>query len=157
MLTHITSHHLYTYIQAQLRGVALLATDIEDQLDSYDSKDEAEPYDEDFDSSEDFEMEPSEEEFYVKHGGYKAFNSGKAYIPKGVPMGPIKTPGRIRTRDIPQAARGPYYDGQPFNNGQPFNYGQPYNGGRPITVTPRYGAAGYVPYGGENFRLGPRP
>ena len=64
-LIRLPSHH--TSLQPQLRGV-ILATDFEDQLDLYDSKDEdlsedfdfeaTEPYEEDeFDSSEDYKME----------------------------------------------------------------------------------------------------
>jgi len=76
LLIRLPSHH--TSLQPQLRGV-ILATDFEDQLDLYDSKDEdlsedfdfeaTEPYEEDeFDSSEDYKMEPYEENFYDKRG-----------------------------------------------------------------------------------------
>ena len=76
LLIRLPSHH--TSLQPQLRGV-ILATDFEDQLDLYDSKDEdlsedfdfeaTEPYEEDeFDSSEDYKMEPYEENFYGERG-----------------------------------------------------------------------------------------
>eukprot|EP00984_Skeletonema_dohrnii_P028682 scaffold18737_cov117-Skeletonema_dohrnii-CCMP3373.AAC.2 len=105
--------------EPQLRGV-ILATDFEDQLDLYDSKDEdlsedfdfeaTVPYEEDeFDSSEDYTMEPYEENFYGRHdhrggsrggGGHRYHqgmsggmsggmpgNSGGSYGPYG-PYGP---------------------------------------------------------------------
>eukprot|EP00984_Skeletonema_dohrnii_P007485 scaffold2713_cov78-Skeletonema_dohrnii-CCMP3373.AAC.1 len=85
--------------EPQLRGV-ILATDFEDQLDLYDSKDEdlsedfdfeaTEPFEEDeFDSSEDYKMEPYEEDFYGrgKRGGGGGGGSGGGYHHQGMPRG----------------------------------------------------------------------
>jgi hypothetical protein len=94
-LIRLPSHH--TSLQPQLRGV-ILATDFEDQLDLYDSKDEdlsedfdleaTEPYEEDeFDSSEDYKMEPYEENFYGRgdhRGGYH-YQGMSGGMPGGMP------------------------------------------------------------------------
>ena len=91
LLIRLPSHH--TSLQPQLRGV-ILATDFEDQLDLYDSKDEdlsedfdfeaTEPYEEDeFDSSEDYKMEPYEENFYGRRDG----GGSGGYHYQGMPGG----------------------------------------------------------------------
>ncbi|KAL7436047.1 hypothetical protein ACHAXM_004971 [Skeletonema potamos] len=106
----------------KLRGVILVTTDFEDQLHMYDSSEDEDLFEdvnmEKFDSSEDFEMEPQEQEenFYSKGGRGGGGGMGRMGGRMGGGMGGPYGPGGHTT---------PHYNGGGGGMGGPYGPGNP--------------------------------